>query len=323
MARFYDRVLEDGILPPAGMGGVSEYINPDLQRSTVVKIDNVAKWFFAGTDQEHWKIARDFPILLSPFENAWYEWFHDGFIRSEKYGDQWIPPATMGFLVRVFERGDYTQTFGFDVVEGYKRERNLTIAPRWIQEALLFLDAGKGKPARGPVSAWRIPIKVDGTPCTINDDEALYEMFPFMAMGRRPEEIDVIENGLISSIFPMYMAISLMHCNGVKQIKHDIPDKVQRKRERNGRPALSRYYTLEVDVFKEEVSSEGGVRSGGLKRVIHRRRGYFKNYTVDRPLFGKHVGRWFWGDRLVGTPALGEVKKDYSPKAPAKRLTND
>lgn len=286
----------------------------DLQRATVVKIDNVARWFYAGTDQENWVIARDFPVVLSPFEDAWYEWYHNGFVRSEKYGDHWQPPVTMGFLVRVFERGDYTQVFERDIVQAYKEERGLEIRPRWIQETLAFIDGGKGKPARGPVGAWRVPITADGTPCVRNAEEAVYEMFPLAAHGRPPEIVEAIEKGLISSIYPMYMAISLMHCKNVTRVAHEIPDDVQKKRQRKKRPALSRYYTLEIDALKEDVRAQGGAKSGGFKRAIHQRRGHFKHYTPERPLFGKHVGRWFWANQLVGTPEVGRVEKDYAVK---------
>lgn len=317
MARFYDRVLEDGLRPPLAARGMSQVILADLQRATVVKLDNVARWFYGGTDQEHWLIARDFPVILSPFETAWYEWHHDGHVRSEKYGEYWQPSATMGFLVRVFERGDYTQVFGRDIVEAYREERNIEIRPRWVQEVLAFVDAGKGKPARGPVAAWRVPITAEGASCVNEPEEAVYEMFPFMATDMPAERLDVIQKGLIASIYPTYMAIALMHCKNVKRTAHEIPEPVQKKRKRKDKLPLTRYYTLEIDALKEDVRAQGGAKSGGFNRAIHMRRGHFKHYTPDRPLFGKHVGRWFWADQLVGTPEIGRINKDYSPKAPA------
>jgi hypothetical protein len=316
LARFYDNVIEHGIATPRGYAGISEKIWPEMTSATIVDMSNVARYFYAGTDQEDWLVARDFPAIRSPFETAWYEYSHSGFVASAVHGNHWEQPITIGFLCRVFERGDYIDALHEDdPIESFKRQYDIDIRPRWIQEMLLFVSSGKGKPARGPLAGWRFPIQDDGACCQGNEGEAAYQVTQ-MALGdeedpaRRMAFLGVVE----PIIYPALLGISFMHCRNVKRIEHSTPQKIQRRRERSKRPPVSRYYTLEIDALKEDVQHEGGMKSGGMKRAIAKRRGHFKTYTEERPLFGKQVGRWFWTEQMVGNPSAGRVKKDYAVK---------
>ena len=48
----------------------------------------------------------------------------------------------------------------------------------------------------------------------------------------------------------------------------------------------------------------------GLQRV-HLCRGHFKEYTNENPLFGKHVGRFWWQPMVRGDKKRGVLNKDY------------
>jgi hypothetical protein len=45
---------------------------------------------------------------------------------------------------------------------------------------------------------------------------------------------------------------------------------------------------------------------------VHLCRGHFKTYTDDNPLFGKHVGKYYWQPSIRGKNKKGIVAKDYS-----------
>jgi hypothetical protein len=44
---------------------------------------------------------------------------------------------------------------------------------------------------------------------------------------------------------------------------------------------------------------------------MHFRRGHFKEYTSEKPLFGKYTGAFWWEAHVAGSADIGEVRKDY------------
>lgn len=82
------------------------------------------------------------------------------------------------------------------------------------------------------------------------------------------------------------------------------------KRQRKEIPCMD-YHVLNVPLINRIASGEE-VRGEGGKMPLSRVRGHFKNYTAERPLLGRHVGRWWWDDHATGNAAYGIVEKDYS-----------
>lgn len=44
---------------------------------------------------------------------------------------------------------------------------------------------------------------------------------------------------------------------------------------------------------------------------VHLCRGHFKEYTEQNPLFGRHVGRYWWQPCVRGKKEKGIIAKDY------------
>lgn len=55
----------------------------------------------------------------------------------------------------------------------------------------------------------------------------------------------------------------------------------------------------------------GAFRTGSGSTAIHWVRGHFKQYTAERPLFGRFTGLYWWQPHLAGKAKDRVVVKDY------------
>lgn len=115
------------------------------------------------------------------------------------------------------------------------------------------------------------------------------------------------------------LATSLMNCRNVRQEPAHPPKALSKKHQRkHGRPLIS--FTR---IVVPTPSGAGSVRPGtdhGVK-PLHVVRGHFKHYTEDAPLFGKHVGSWWWSWAVRGKETAGIREHTYvTSGAPASRL---
>lgn len=87
------------------------------------------------------------------------------------------------------------------------------------------------------------------------------------------------------------------------------PERTVTKRERkllNDRK-LRRFRIIHIP-----GTNRGGGTSGGTRDTpAHLVRGHFKTYTPDRPLFGQHVGTYWWSWHGRGDEAHGSVDHKY------------
>ena len=67
--------------------------DPDLP---VLLIDNVAEYFYSGTDQEYWSLDKDFPNLAPPFRSFWCEFKMVRTIHSKRRRYRRKPMASAG-----------------------------------------------------------------------------------------------------------------------------------------------------------------------------------------------------------------------------------
>jgi len=114
----------------------------------------------------------------------------------------------------------------------------------------------------------------------------------------------------ISWLYPALLALSLCHCKNVELQPEDLPQALRRAREKRGRAAVSRFYTLEISSMRRDLEAAGSVSS--LRNALHLCRGHFKDYREGGGLFGKHHGLYWWDLQARGTSTRGEVRKDYS-----------
>lgn len=118
----------------------------------------------------------------------------------------------------------------------------------------------------------------------------------------------------MDAIVPVLYALNLLNCKNVRQTEHTTHDKLT-KRERKSlkAPEYQEYRMLDVPLINKIASGEITVEdiTGGGKIPLHTVRGHCKTYTADKPLLGKHVGRWYWGPTLRGKLSNGIIQKEY------------
>lgn len=116
------------------------------------------------------------------------------------------------------------------------------------------------------------------------------------------------------SMMIFFLATMLANCKNVKSEAKEIPPKVAAKRIKRGQIAIYKYYVLAIDPMQKEIakSSDGKL---SYERAWHICRGHFKEFTKERPLFGRVTGRFWWPMHTRGSVERGKVEKDYELKA--------
>jgi hypothetical protein len=158
----------------------------------IIRIDNVADYYFTGTDQEQWDIVRDFPNLAPPFEMAWFEHHMSRVIHSREKGDthvdEFAPRGRVGCLMLAADR---------ESVEGQDLPPNM----HWALTIEIFIDYGIKGIIEGPHESIHMAIDADGQ--LIGN--------PWMQTFST-QELTEIMLSLMAWTLPMLLAISFMHC---------------------------------------------------------------------------------------------------------------
>lgn len=109
----------------------------------------------------------------------------------------------------------------------------------------------------------------------------------------------------------------VLNCQNVVTKDVTPPERLNRKRIRNGKLPLYSYKILEVVKGKPKTKDAGSVpwdyKSPEAVR-FHLCRGHFKTYTEDSKLFGKYAGTFWWNPQSRGDRSRGAVEKEYSVK---------
>lgn len=295
-----------------------------MRRATVVRVQNVARYFWSANDQEYWSFD-DFPCLAPPFELFWMEYEAPPTICSEDFGTRPWPshlPAAVGGLF-----------FGFDVAEvvregasNYLIEKLLsTSAPaefraligsgavRWIVCCDLQFQVRKHHYL---TDAFRLVLGLDAAGLVASVDAERPAFY-----GSAPVDLprDLLEQeltGCRNLANPFFLATSLMHCKNVSVEAVSHPPPVAKRRARAGLPTI-RYRTVNVEAIGRVLRAANEARrSGAGAPGVHIVRGHFKDYKEGAGLFGRLHGRYFWPTLVRGSKASGVVMKGYNVEAP-------
>ena len=188
---------------------------------------------------------------------------------------------------------------------------------RWLLRLSLVLEPRKGHPM-GPVAEYEYFLDDEG--CLIGRPDgsvvSLEGIVRTTGTGIFADYQEWVMKLLDRQMTPALFAISLVHCKNVRIESRDPPAALSRKAQRrDGRP-LVRYHVVEIGAMRRILDTEGKATGQGLAQALHICRGHFKTFTVDAPLFGKHVGRYFWHDTARGNPQHGAITSDYQVNVP-------
>lgn len=97
--------------------------------------------------------------------------------------------------------------------------------------------------------------------------------------------------------------------------------KMNKARTKKRREPFHEYRVLKLNpglkqAKHSDVPHPWGENVPGMLTAAHLCRGHFKTYTADAPLFGKHVGTFWWGPQMRGDLSAGVVEKDYEVEPP-------
>jgi hypothetical protein len=127
---------------------------------------------------------------------------------------------------------------------------------------------------------------------------------------------NTVEAQLRYVIYPMFVAISFLHCRNVVQVEN-APNRAERRRaQREGTRLPVTYKTLVIEPIRRVLESEGKVGQVGLAKALHICRGHFRHYE-EKPLFGKLKGTYFIPAHIRGSgPHV--VHKQYEVRAESR-----
>lgn len=123
-------------------------------------------------------------------------------------------------------------------------------------------------------------------------------------------ESDVyLRQATLHTILTVKAFLNCLSCRNITTIDHEPPSKLNKSRIKKGKQPLFTYKTL---VIKPTSKRQHALEAQGLwENRIHLCRGHFKEYTEDKPLFGKLTGRYWWQPSVRGRKEKGVVLKDY------------
>ena len=180
----------------------------------------------------------------------------------------------------------------------------------WGVAASLVAEWTKHEPI-GPVVSAVFRLQPDGFLASDGPDH--FEAAPIShRLAQIPEDTDsefihMFNPYLGAALF----AVSLMHCKNVTLHPVDPPDRLSRKHERKHGLPLTRYHVLDIAPMRQILDGEGEAQTKGLPHALHICRGHFKTFTEQAPLFGRHVGTYWWPSYVRGSAEGAVVEKDY------------
>jgi hypothetical protein len=244
----------------------------DVVRSrdlVVIKIDNVADFYFTASDQEHWDLVRDFPNIAPPYKMFWCEHRLPKLLHSKEKGDTDIrklcPTGRVGMMFYALDRHE---AMGEGIPENV----------RWCYWADIFIDYDqRGFMAQGPHGAAFFAV----------DEHGVLVGQPWAQTYNAPGTDDLVRS-LMTWYHPGFLAVSFLHCKNVTVVENAEPKPLAKKYHAKHGIAPTGYKTLVIEPLKQILRTEGKSESVGIKRSMHICRGHFKDYREGRGLFGKY-----------------------------------
>ena len=249
----------------------------------VLLIDNVAQYYFSGTDQEYWSLDKDFPNVAPPYPQFWMEHKlpHQIVSKTEGVTDltELTPNGRVGML---FTACDPAQA-------QYGDQGRPPAETKWILWMEMFVDYGSAMEGiQGPHGATFVCVDAEGRVLTV----------PFMQSFALPG-LEGLMKSCMTWFHPGFLAVSFLHCKNVVLEDHKVDAPLAKKwASKHGGQQPTAYKTLIIEPLKQILRKEGRSHEHGLQKALHICRGHFRDYREGRGLFGKYHGQ-FWMPSIV------------------------
>lgn len=284
LMRLADEILTEPIEAPPSTN-VNAF-RDKVRASTIVVADNVQAYLYA-LKQEEFDISKDFPCIAPPFASWFMEAKRPPIVRSEDPDKDNLDPMLLPDCTGVLFYSEKDRN-GWKVAAEpiVKSHRKLVLVGLRIGIAINSEGEAIGDPVIARVDGSIIPV----------------------------EHV----KGSISLLWAFLLTISFMHCKNVVRQENTPPEKLSKARTRRHGEPLLRYTTLVIDPMRAVLESEGKASETGIVQALHICRGHFKSFSMDKPLFGKVSGRFWWPQHMRGNSDIGEVVKSYDVLGPDK-----
>lgn len=269
------------------------------KEAVVLRIDNVARYYFEVNSQENWSLETDFPNIAPPFEAFWMEYKSPGIINSEGKIKPVAPALKTGRFGALFTVKEIPE------IEAKEADTDA----HWAMTALCFVDLpGIHRGLRLLPFYSMLGVTKEGQLATIQGRPFTNIMFEseripeFEQQGITPEDAKRGQTFL----YPMLLALSFLHCKNVEIVSGG---KIRVKSAQKAAPKV-KVYTLQIEPIKK-ILDAAGARNTGIKQALHICRGHFKDFSKGKGLFGKYKGLYWWDAQVRGSAELGFIAKDY------------
>lgn len=308
-------------------------IDPSIWAEIVpVDITPTARWFLEENEQEYYKYRDDFPCVLPPAPVTWIEFEMPTRVRSTEksidfYGARHLSALIMMVEIPENHRLDFLKNNGLHTMfvdflrRGGYRNGTLVVAdnqqqgidnaveqgliPRWAMIWQLLAEPLNERKVE-PVASYAWYADEQGQ---LLSDAG----YAYMPLSVEQGGTDYFQHCFAASL-PFLFALSLTHCRNVEIVESDVPAAVRKKRDKKGIPNFVFKQIVIRPMGKRTVGKDQGeVRPDGSKRnqPLHYVRMHTKTFTEDKPLFGKHVGRFVWHLSRRGDITQGNIVKEY------------
>ena len=240
--------------------------------------------------------------LRAPFSDAWIEWNDQG----GKDGDT----ATAAAWVSQQSAPFGADGFGL-LVRGFLRLKGsasyvalpLTVVPLGCDYKLI------ASPVEDGASGFAVLAAAATLPHSVSAS----------VRGYVAEEIEVFRGAIVGITLYTY---SLLNCRNIalepieaRQVSARIGNRRQRREH------LGLVWHRLVIIPTKGIGQRGSKfvphGTGECMTRAHLVRGHFKTYSAERPLFGRHSGRFWWSPLERGDRRVGVVLKDYEVRSEA------
>lgn len=264
------------------------------QGFATVIVDNIAADYYAS--RQDWFESKDYPYFVLPWKIAFIEWHEPPGISTQcgaiamSFDDEKAISAWVRFINTV---GDKQIT-----------REPVKDATRVVSMMPVAWSASVG------IKVVEVHIVAFTTPEGFVVKRAVFghALKPFFEQS--PENPTAWFDSVLHICA---LSCTFMNCKNTRL--KDCPDFApsDKIRRRLKIPDVKRY-TLEINGMLRP--RDAGVSAGDHGIAYHLCRGHFATYTEEKPLFGKHVGKFWIPPHTKGKRERGIVEKDYSIGTP-------
>jgi len=291
-----------------------EKIKTQLERCKLIVADNVAHYYWRGTDQEEWDIQDDFPNVAPPFQHCFIEFKIPAYSLSKEFGMTAMPGELGGCMLTAL---DYSLEKHSEIAKHFNLkglENRFEGTPKWVVVAspivkfrghqeivsqtvtvMFFVgESGKVLTTIDPLTKERHYYLTIAATKTIASQDMLLEL----------------SRGMMPMVHVALLALSFMHCKNVELVEVVPSPKLAAAHWKRSGLQLHRYSVIEIDPMMSKIKSVCLTEGVGPRQALHLCRGHFKTYR-GRGLFGKYTGTYWWHPQERGSAKMGTVESSY------------